>query len=258
MKERREFLKLASVFLVTAACNPEKLFGPKPKKFAAWSRTVGQSPFPLQVMTLDARLSRQFTGFEATPAVLTFARQNPGCLYIHNDEPDQSGILPEDYAVLYHDWSAALKTADPKARLSPAGFAEPNPVPGPHSTDYAARFFWAHINTYGFAPQVDEWRFHDFGLDQPGNVGAWWQRVSQAADWSVAHGANMVLGSWGFLNWQEPQSDFLRHMTEAKALIQNDPRINQAVWWSLENTGEPHFLRNDDGSLTPEGEVYAA
>jgi hypothetical protein len=119
------------------------------------------------------------------------------------------------------------------------------------------------VQRFGSTPPVQEWRFHDFGLDKIGDVSGWYTRVSSEAAWSVSHGANMVLGSWGFLDWNaangwnQPLSVFLDDMKQAMALVLNDTRINQAVWWSYENTGYSHFLHNSDSSLTAEGQVYS-
>jgi hypothetical protein len=235
--------------------------------FIAWSASYSSDPIQTQVWSgPDAREYRQYTGMYADGGLLAFAAANPGKLYINGDEPDQSCISPYDYAGIYHDYVAALRGADPSARVSPAGFAEPNDVccngdpdcfNNMHSVGYADQFYNRYFERYSVVPPVDEWRFHDFGLGYQGNIAAWWSRVSSEAAWSVSHGANMVLGSWGFLNWDEPWSTFQSHMQEAMNLVRNDGRINQAVWWSYENTGNPHYLANADGTLTPEGQTYA-
>jgi hypothetical protein len=236
--------------------------------FVAWSANYSSDPIRTQVWSgPDSRQYRQYTGMYADGGVLAFAAANPGKLYINGDEPDQSCISPYDYAGIYHDYVAAVRGADPTARVSPAGFAEPNSAccPDPpgacfdsmHSVSYADQFYSRYIERYGVAPPVTEWRFHDFGLIYQGNIAAWWARVSNEAAWSVSHGAPMVLGSWGFLDWSEDSPTFQAHMQEAMNLVRNDGRINQAVWWSYENTGYPHYLANSDGTLTPEGQTYS-
>lgn len=78
------------------------------------------------------------------------------------------------------------------------------------------------------------------------------------AAWSVAHGAPMVLGSWGFLAWGLPRTEFHAAVEEAAALLRNDSRIVEASWWSYEQLyGGARYLANADGSLTPEGHTYA-
>lgn len=238
--------------------------------FVAWDATYSNDLITTQAWSgPDSRQYRQHVSFVVDGSVLAFAAANPGRLYINGDEPDQVCYSPYYYAGVYHDFVQAILSADPSARVSPAGFAEPNEqccqgVPGDcfnsmHHVGYAQQFYDTYIARYGVAPRVDEWRFHDFALGSTYylNLAAWWNRVSNTAAWSVAHGANMVLGSWGFLAWSEPTPDFLTHMREAKALLRADGRINQAVWWSHYNTGYLHYLRNADGTLTPEGEEYA-
>ncbi len=104
------------------------------KFFVAWSQSYSSGPIQKQLFSLDTRQNRQYGGFIAYQSVLSFARANPGRLYINGDEPDQYCITPYDYADIYHDFVTAVRGADPTARVSPAGFAEPNyyccPPPG--------------------------------------------------------------------------------------------------------------------------------
>jgi len=240
------------------------------KFFIAWSQIGSSGPIQTQRFALDARQERQWAWY-ADASVVTFARANPGRLYIVGDEPDQECMRPSDYAIIYHDFVAGVRSADPTARVSPSGFAEPNykccplpnDVPAPcwsekHSTGFANDFYNAYIARYGSPPQVNEWRFHDFGLrSQIGDMDTWWAGIDRKASWSVAHGANMVLGAWGLLGWNEPAQSYQEHLKQAMGRILNDPRINGAVYWALEQwAGEIHYLQNPDGSLTLEGQTY--
>jgi hypothetical protein len=239
--------------------------------FVAWSQSHSSSPIQTQTFALDARQERQWAWY-VNESVVRFARDNPGRLYIVGDEPDQDCMRPADYAVIYHDFVAGIRNADPTARVSPSGFAEPNykccplpdDVPAPcwsekHSIGYADQFYNAYIQKYGVAPPVNEWRFHDFGLRSPlGDMDGWWARIDREAAWAVAHGANMVLGAWGLLGWREPASSYQEHLKQAMGRILNDSRINGAVYWSHEQwAGELHYLMNADGTLTPEGQTYS-
>ena len=239
------------------------------KFFVAWSQSYGSGPIQTQVFALDSRQDRQYADWYADQSVLAFARANPGRLYIDGDEPDQFCTTPYDYAGIYHDFVAGVRSADPTARVSPAGFAEPNyhccPPPGDepcistmHSIGYADQFYNAYIQRYGVAPPVNEWRFHDFGISfAVGDVNGWWSRIDKDAAWSVSHGANMVLGTWGFTGWREPASDFQEHMKQAIGRLMNDKRINGAVYWSYQPwIYSPHYLANGDGSLTSDGETF--
>ena len=220
--------------------------------------------------TLDARQERQYADLWADDNVLSFARANPGRLYIVGDEPDQLCILPSDYAGIYHAFVAGVRSADPTARISPAGFAEPNYHCCPsqdvwepcwsnnHSIGYADQFYNSYIQQFGAAPPVDEWRFHDFGIAfAVGDVNGWWSRIDKEAAWAVAHGANMVLGAWGFNAWDEPVADVQEHMKQAIGRIISDKRINGAVYWSYQPWIHSRwYLANADGSLTAAGQTY--
>ncbi len=240
------------------------------KFFVAWSRNWSASPIETQNFSLDTRLARQFGGLWPEQPVLDFARANPGRLYINGDEPDQYCIPPYEYAGIFRHFVTTVRSVDPTARFSPAGVAEPNDrcCPEPveescrqrmHSTGYMDDFYAAYIQRFGAPPPVAEWRFHDFGLTvAPGDVAGWWARVDQKAAWSVAHGANMVLGAWAFHRWKEAGPDYPEYMKQAMGRLLNDSRINQAVYWSYESwAGEAHYLANDDGSLTLAGRTHA-
>jgi hypothetical protein len=241
------------------------------KFFVAWSESFTSSPIQSQVFAVDARQNRQFSPFAVNEGVLAFARANPGRTYINGDEIDQYCVPAEDYAVMYHDFVVAIRGADPTARLSPSGFAEPNyhccplpdDVPTPcweskHSIGYAEVFYNAYTQRYGSPPPVDEWRFHDFGVAmRAGDVDDWWSRVERAVNWSVAHGANMVLGSWGFISWRDPAFPIQETIKQAMGRIMNEPRIVEAVYWSREPMiYATHYLQNGDGSLTAVGQTF--
>ncbi|MEO8577013.1 MAG: hypothetical protein ABI556_09945 [Gemmatimonadales bacterium] len=238
--------------------------------FLAWSRNYVSAPIQTQIFAVDTRQDRQFAGLYPDESVLAFARAYPGHLYINGDEPDQYCFDPYEYAGIYRAFVTAVRGADPTARVSPAGFAEPNdkccpePVEEPcrvrqHSINFAQQFYDSYIRRFGSPPRVDEWRFHDFGVSfAAGDMNGWWARVDREAAWAVAHGANMVLGGWGFHGWREPVPVFQEHMKQAIGRLMNDNRINGAVYWSYEPWIEsPRPLANDDGTLTAEGQTYA-
>jgi hypothetical protein len=239
------------------------------KFFIAWSQSYSSGPIQTQTFALDARQERQYADLWPDQSVLSFASANPGRLYIVGDEPDQWCIAASEYADIYHGFVDAVRRTDPTARFSPAGFAEPNwhccppPEEEPclssiHATGYADQFYNAYLQRYGVAPPVNEWRFHDLANSfTTGDMNGWWSRVDKAAAWSVAHGAKMVLGAWGFNGWRESDSAFQEHLKQAIGRIMNDKRIVGAAYWSHGPwVHSPHFLVNDDGSLTPEGQTH--
>jgi hypothetical protein len=279
---RSAMIPAALLCAIVPGCADQQLTSPGPvprvardqnvpfnKFFVSWSESFNSSPIETQQFALDARQSRQFAPFSATAEVLDFARANPGRIYFDGDEPDQWCIAPSDYAVMYHDFVVNIRSADPTARVSPAGFAEPNWHCCPeedkecmqqrHGIGYATDFWNAYVRIYGVGPPVNEWRFHDFALGTAlGDMDDWWYRVNRLAAWSVAHGANMVLGVWGFTGWRESDAAFQEHLKQAMGRLMNDPRINEAVYWSHEAL--IHSVRplvNPDGSLTPEGQTFA-
>ena len=241
---------------------------PFDKFFVAWSKNYSSSPIQTQLFALDPRQDRQYADWWANQSVLSFASANPGRLYIVGDEPDQYCMAPYDYAGIYHDFVTAVRGADPTALVSPAGFTEPNDnccPPGDevcrqrmHSIGYANDFYNAYVQRYGVAPRVDEWRFHDFGIAfADGDVNGWWARVDREAAWSVAHGANMVLGAWGFIRWEQPASAFQEYFKQAMSRLMHDTRINGAVYWHRDRElNAAHYLVNSDGSLTLEGQTF--
>ena len=238
------------------------------KFFLAWSPNLRTGPVQTQTFGADVRQARQWSQLWADQTLLNFAGANRGQLYINADEPDQYCMAPQEYAVIYHDWVASIRAVDPTARVSPAGFAEPNWHCCPeedracmermHSIGYADQFYNAYLQKYGVAPPVSEWRFHDFGLSfKAGDVAGWWGRVDQLAAWSIAHGAPMVLAAWCFSGWIEPVADYQEHMKQAMGRLMRDPRIVETIYWSFERwQGENHWLANDDGSLTAEGQTF--
>lgn len=236
-----------------------------------WNGNWRTSPTQSQLPFLDARQYRQLAPAVVDQATRDFASANPGKLYINGDEPDQSCVSPSDYAVRYHSFVTDIRSADPTAHVSPAGFAEYNSAcPGaPHAIAYAQQFYDAYSQLYGGAPPVDEWRFHDLGLGSCCNNGAdttaWKDSVSTKAAWSVSHGAHMVLGTWGFADWDagsgwnEPLSVFLVYLKQMMLFLQRDGRINQAVWCSFEKADQAgcgkHWL-DSSGVQTQEGYAY--
>ncbi len=279
------FLAMLLACTITIGCVEHDAVGIKPVNpkmasvstepfFKSWWNTFITSPIQTQLgfgdVGLNAAQYRQAVGFVADQTTKNFASANPGKLYINGDEPDQSCTPPSEYAVTYHTFVADIRSADPTAHFSPAGFAEYNSAcPGaPHATAYAQQFYNAYLQLYGSAPPVDEWRFHDLGLGtccgKGGDTTAWKDSVTVKAAWSVAHGANMVLGSWGFADWDSgsgwnaPLSVFLADLSQMMLFLQRDGRINQAVWCYYSPVGAcgVRYLVDASGVETQVGYMY--
>lgn len=248
--------------------------------FIAWDELWNYRSSPIVSQArLDTRQYRQYHNRFDTlyQDVLDFAAANPGKLYIFGDEPDTYHteltpprcVSPTEYAGMYRSFVTAILAVDPTADFSPGGFSEPHfdehCPSAPHSIDYAAEFYDAYVQQYGVPPLVMEWRFHDFGLSIPVStvlldtttVSTWWSRVSNAAAWSVAHGALMVVGGWGFIGDASNDTTVSKErIKQAMGRLMNDSRIVQAAYWSLDDRSNLHYLTYPDSTLTPEGRTY--
>ena len=100
------------------------------------------------------------------------ARASPGQTWIIGNEPDviwQDNLSPEQYAEVYHSYYAAIRRADPSARLAVAGVAQPTPL----RLAYLDRVLEAYERAYGRPMPVDVWTVHNFVLrEERGSWGA--------------------------------------------------------------------------------------
>lgn len=203
-----------------------------------------------------------------------FANANRGHLYVHSDEPDLYGLSAATYAQQYHDFVVAVRAADPTARFSPAGLMQPGtfppscvpppnyvPCPDGTSTTYAQNFLNAYASLYPSEPiVVHEWRFHAF-IDPTLPVGAgrnlseWYVGVDQEAAWSVAHGAAMVLGSFGFQNDSRADAPINADLSSMMSYVESDGRIVAAGYWNYD-IGGPHRPLWSSTGLTSQGVVF--
>jgi hypothetical protein len=272
MTTKRSFLAAALLGVaILAGCDPERPVRPRPGEplfslttsepfFVAWSNEHWTSPIFTVGGSFRADAYRQPAWWTWDQSYGTWAQANPGRLYIVGDEPDnpEHGCLPPAvYADSFFIFVDLMRGYDATAKFSPAGFTEPGSGHCGAGTDtvYAQAFYDAYSAKYG-PPPITEWRFHNFGNWSINNYAKWKSDVQALAAWSVAHGAPMYLGGWGFIGWTEPQTTFLQHVTDAMAFLSADGRIRGAGWWSYEQIGFPHYLKNPDGSLTPEGHTY--
>jgi len=109
------------------------------------------------------------------PAV---AAAQPGSAWLIGNEPDntytfdgvgQDNLAPEVYAERYQAVYAAIKAADPQARVGIGGIVQPTPV----RLEYLERVLAAYQAAYGAPPPADFWFVHAFVLNEaPGEWGA--------------------------------------------------------------------------------------
>lgn len=184
-----------------------------------------------------------------------FVDRNKGkhLIYIIGDEPDHDGATclytPEEYARVFRDAVAHIRSIDPTARFSNGGFTQPNATPAgyPHFTDYADRFIAAYRGLTGQDPPVAEWRFHGLAVDAA-TFAAW---MNQAAAWAAARGQKIFVGSFN----GPDMAAMVDH-------VKNDSRIVGAAWWSYDAVNRwdgspwPYALTNPDGTLNARGQQY--
>jgi len=132
-------------------------------------------------------------------AIEAAARANPGSTWLIGNEMDridwaycikwngahcdlvgydgQDEILPETYAVAYHDLYTMIKTADPTAQLAIGGVIQPTPL----RLEYLSKIWDEYQAIYTETMPVDVWnvhnfiiqeRAHDWGTDIPPGIDA--------------------------------------------------------------------------------------
>lgn len=109
------------------------------------------------------QLSRQRKIHPNLAAITKLAKEYPGQLWLVGNEPDviwQNDVLPQDYALLYHQIYDALKTADPTCQIAIGGVAQPSPL----RRRYLEKVLKAYQKEYGERMPVDVWNIHNFIL----------------------------------------------------------------------------------------------
>ncbi len=102
--------------------------------------------------------------------IADIARANPGSLWLVGNEPDviwQDNAAPATYARLYHDAYAAIKDADPTARVAIGGVSQPTPL----RLVYLDAILAAYRQQFGAEMPVDVWNTHNFILQE--KRGSW-------------------------------------------------------------------------------------
>ncbi len=103
--------------------------------------------------------------------IQSIAAARPGMTWIIGNEIEridwpnggyQDEILPEVYAVAYHELYTLVKTADPTAQIAIGGVIQATPL----RLLYLQRVWTAYQNDYGTAMPVDVWNVHGFVLQE--------------------------------------------------------------------------------------------
>ena len=104
------------------------------------------------------------------------ARANPGSIWLIGNEMDrmdwegngQDEMLPELYAVAYHDLYHLIKAADPTARVAIGGVIQPSPC----RLKYLDIVWETYQDLYHVPMPVDVWNIHNMILTETETYGA--------------------------------------------------------------------------------------
>jgi hypothetical protein len=106
----------------------------------------------------------QVTVSPSREVIAHIAAAHPGSLWLMSNEPDSiyqgDPILPEVYAVAYHDLHTYVKSLDPTALIANGGIVQPTPC----RLEYLDIVWDTHQQTYGEPMPVDVWNIHAFIL----------------------------------------------------------------------------------------------
>jgi hypothetical protein len=122
---------------------------------------------------------------------------HPGALWLMGNEPDSvyqgEPILPEVYAIVYHDLYTFIKEQDPAAQIANGGIVQPTPC----RLEYLDIVWDTYSTTYGLPMPVDVWNIHAFILRE---VHSSWGASTPpgvdpacAMDYSVEEAADMQI-----------------------------------------------------------------
>lgn len=213
------------------------------------------------------------------------AQANPGSLWLIGNEMDrrdwpgggQDEILPETYAVVYHDLYHFIKGVDPKARVAIGGVIQATPL----RLEYLTKVWNAYQQRYGTLMPVDVWNVHNFILkEQLNDYGAgippgsnalqgvvhdsdrthvdmtiFDQQIRAFRSWMKARGQQdkpLIVSEYGVLYWHEGLEDlnivqtfmiqtfdyFLETRDCYLGYPVDDCRLVQRwAWYSLDDTG---------------------
>ena len=151
--------------------------------------------------------------------IASIAQARPGSLWLVGNEPDvrwQDNVAPAPYAQLYHQAYAAIKGADPTARVAIGGVAQPTPL----RLRYLDAILESYRQQFGAEMPIDVWNVHNFVLRE--ERGSW--GVDIPPGFSDQHGALYEIDDSANLErFRQQIVDFRRWM--AQRGYQNKPLI---------------------------------
>ncbi len=126
----------------------------------------------------------QVTVDPSREVIAQIAAAHPGSLWLMSNEPDSiyagDPILPEVYAILYHDFYTYIKGWDPTALIANGGIVQPTPC----RLEYLDIVWDTYQQTYGEPMPVDVWNVHAFILREV--YGSWGASTPPGVDPSCA------------------------------------------------------------------------
>jgi hypothetical protein len=107
-----------------------------------------------------------YTMWPSAATIAAVAQAQPGALWLIGNEIDrrdwpggrQDEMLPELYAVAFHEIHGLIKNADPTARIAIAGMIQATPL----RLQYLDRIWNEYVRLYGTPMPVDIWNIHGF------------------------------------------------------------------------------------------------
>jgi hypothetical protein len=177
----------------------------------------------------------QVTTQPSREVIAQIATAHPGTLWLVGNEPDSiyqgAPILPEVYAVVYHDLYEYIKGLDPAALIANGGIVQPTPC----RLEYLDIVWDTYLTTYEEPLPVDLWNIHafvlrevygswgastppgvdpgcgiDYGVDAAGDPTIFWDNVRAMRGWMKAKGYQdkpLIISEYGILwpQWFAPQ-----------------------------------------------------
>ena len=106
------------------------------------------------------------SGYTLNPVALgALVDANPGATWLIGSEPDciwQDDVLPEEYARIYHDLYAFIKSRDRMSQVAAGGIVQPTPL----RLQYLDLVLAAYQARYGRSLPVDLWHIHNAILNE--------------------------------------------------------------------------------------------
>lgn len=183
------------------------------------------------------------------------AAANPGSLWLIGNEMErrdwryssggtgfQNEILPEVYALAYHEAYTTIKTADPTARVAIGGMIQATPL----RLQYLDRVWDEYGRLYGVPMPVDWWNVHafilqekrdDWGADIPAGLSAAegiLYTVDQNKEWS-----NAIPLIYAFRQWMKD------HGQQQKPLIVSEYSVNMP-WFTAKEVRDDFMYPSFD------------